>query len=380
LLNIFSFLFGLIVKKRNKWFDNNQNKIVKSDFPVISVGNLSVGGTGKTPFVIELCKILKELGFSPCVIGMGYKRKSKNDILVSDGEKILVDATVGGDEMILIAQKAISNNLKIPVIAGKSKSKTVQTFLATRHTALDAESPDNNDDARRLWVKPAMTGKNRNSIDTFNIKSKIDCIIIDDGFQHRKLFRDLDIVLIDNSSLLKPFLLPKGRLREPFDSLVRADIICLTKNATKENFLKIYPTDKPILETNFKLNKYYSLFEKSEINLTKTITVSGIAKPEIFIEMLKNEMLKNGEFEILETLNFADHHNFSERDIKKIFEICTVNNCFNISITEKDAVKFFDFEKIFAENKINIFVHPLELNIYSGKEDLKKMLERLRKI
>ena len=324
MLNIFSFIFGLLVKKRNNWYDNNPSKIVKCDLPVISVGNLSVGGTGKTPFVIELCKIIKELGFSPCVVGRGYKSKSKNYVLVSDGEKIFVDASVGGDEMILIAQKA-----KVPVIAGKSKSKTVKTIC-----------------------------------EKTELKSKIDCIIIDDGFQHRKLHRDLDIVLVDNSSLLNPFLLPKGRLREPFTSLERADIIYLTKGATKEKLLEIFPTDKPILETNFKLNKPYSLFDKAAevtktIEITKTISVAGIAKPDFFIALLKNEKI-----EVIHSLNFDDHHNFSERDIKKIFEICTVNNCFDISTTEKDAVKLLKFEKVFNEYKINILVHPLELDFY----------------
>ena len=327
LFAIFSFLFGLIVKKRNNWYAQHQNKIVKCDLPVISVGNLSVGGTGKTPFVIELCKIMKEIDFSPCVIGSGYKRKEKNDVLVSDGEKIFVDASVGGDEMILIAQSA-----KIPVIAGKSKSKTAKLLC-----------------------------------ENLELKSKIDCIIIDDGFQHRKLHRDLDIVLIDNASLANPFLLPKGRLREPFTSLERADIICLAKGATKEKLLKNYPTNKPILETNFKFNKSYSLFQNEISEVSKTISVAGIAKPEFFIQMLQNENI-----EVLQAINFADHHNFSENDIKKIFEICTVHNCFDISITEKDAVKLVEFEKMFGEYKINVWVYPLKLSISSGKEILIK--------
>jgi len=147
-------------------------------------------------------------------------------------------------------------------------------------------------------------------------------------------------------------------LREPFTSLERADIIYLTKGATKEKLLTIFPTDKPILETNFKLNKPYSLFDKAA-EITKTISVAGIAKPEFFIALLKNEKI-----EVIHSLNFDDHHNFSERDIKKIFEICTVNNCFDISTTEKDAVKLLKFEKVFNEYKINILVHPLELDFY----------------
>lgn len=336
MLHIFSILFNFIVKQRNTWYDRNYQKNVHCDIPIISVGNLSVGGTGKTPFVIELCKIIKELGYTPCVIGRGYKRKSRNDILVSSGDEVLVDANVGGDEMVMIAKKA-----KVLVMTGQSKSYTAKYI----------------DDMR---ASGDLTYKN------------IDCIIIDDGFQHRKLKRDLDIVLIDKATLDNAYLLPKGRLREPFSSLSRSDIICLTKGASSEKLLQVFPnSNKPIIETTFKLSNPYSLFSSYD-TAHNVITVTGIAKPKYFIEMLNNENIN-----IIYSIDFADHHNFSEKDVRHICEICTVRSCFCIAITEKDAVKLSIYEKIFLDNNITVLVYPLELNIVKGKEIL---IERIRSI
>ena len=105
-------MYSFIVNRRNKLYDNNKAEIVKCSVPVISIGNLAVGGTGKTPAVIKLCQVLLDKGYKPAVVGRGYKRKSKGLVVVSDGIEIKADAEAGGDEMYLIAQK-----FNIPVVA-----------------------------------------------------------------------------------------------------------------------------------------------------------------------------------------------------------------------------------------------------------------------
>ncbi len=311
-------LFAYFVEKRNAKFDKQKINIVKCKIPVISVGNLSVGGTGKTPFVIHICKELLARGKKPAVIGRGYKRKSKGLTIVSNGEKILTSAAEAGDEMLLIAQK-----LKIPVIAHSKK------YIA----ALEAEK-----------------------------MFDIDYIVIDDGFQHRFLHRNCDIVLIDKNTLEKPFLLPKGRLRESFSALKRADIIYLTKGAKREALEKVLPQNiKPnlkIFESTFVQAEPYNLYNiNTKLNNTKIIAVAGIAKPNSFFEMLKNH-----NYQITKAIAFSDHHNYKIKDIKNIINNAKQKKITDIAITEKDAVKFSEFKELFIRNNIEIYVFPIKVS------------------
>ena len=172
--------------------------------PVISVGNITVGGTGKTPCVIMLAQMLQENGFKPAILSRGYGGKSINPVnIVSDGQKILLDSKTAGDEPFLIAH-ALKD---IPVITG----------------------------AKRI-----ITGKT--AIDQF----RADVLICDDAMQHRQIFRDIDLVLLDSRSLSgKNYILPRGRLREPITELKRASAIVLTRTneatTNKQHDRKISP-------------------------------------------------------------------------------------------------------------------------------------------
>ena len=112
-------LYFIIITIRNKWFDFYPPP--KLHIPIISVGNISTGGTGKTPFVIFLCNLLKNHNYNPCVVARGYKRKNKNDIIVSDGNDIFSDVYDSGDEMIMVA-----NKIKTPVFVSNSKANFVK--------------------------------------------------------------------------------------------------------------------------------------------------------------------------------------------------------------------------------------------------------------
>lgn len=317
MLNLAEKIFSYFVQRRNVKFDNNKNFTFTCKVPVISVGNLSVGGTGKTPFVIFLCNYLKNNGYKPCVIGRGYKRKGNNAVIVSDGNNILVPPEIGGDEMLLIAQKC-----NVPVVVHSKKYIAAQI----------AEQ-----------------------------KFNIDCIIVDDGFQHRKLNRNLDIVLIDNQTINNPFLIPKGRLREPFSSLKRADIICLTKSATINNFNKLYSQNIPVIETQYKLALPYPIdnFPTDNINIENLkkniIAFAGIAQPNNFFEMLKCE-----SYNVIKSISFDDHHNYVENDIVNLIETAQKHNCNIFATTEKDATKISQFPEILMKSRLQIYVFPVE--------------------
>ena len=178
---------GGIVAARNRLYDGGLLKQQKLPRPVISVGNLTVGGTGKTPTVIFIAHILKDHGYRPAVLSRGYGGSANAPVnVVSDGNRILMGWREAGDEPILIASAVPG----IPVLTG----------------------------SRRL-----LTG--RAAVETFGA----DVLILDDAFQHRSLFRDIDMVLLDAARPFgNGFLLPRGPLREPRIPLRRADILLRT--------------------------------------------------------------------------------------------------------------------------------------------------------
>ncbi len=335
--NLLSKIFGKVVEVRNKNFDEKQ-EITKCRIPVISVGNLSVGGTGKTPFVAMLTKYLQSRKKTPGIIGKGYKRQSKGDIVVCDGKNILVDAETGGDEMVLLA-----NALNVPVMAVEEKWKG----------ALEIQD-----------------------------KFDIDCIIVDDGFQHRQLSRDLDIVLIDKETLDNPELMPKGRLREPLSSLSRADIVCLAGNIPFDEKIKPFVDETTIvirvkpLQTNPYEIRNKQILKLHEVkNVQKgVIAFAGIAKPLRFFDMIASS-----GYNLIEKISYDDHHNYKNSDLEKIKEICDKNRCFNLATTEKDAAKLLKYKEFFELHNINCYVYPISLQITEGKENFFKAVNNLFK-
>src|SRR5271157_2738293 len=171
---VISFFYRLIINFRNWLYDHKILKEVTLPCPVISVGNITVGGTGKTPCVIMLAQMLQENGFKPAVISRGYGGRNINPAnIVSDGHKILLDSEIAGDEPSLIAHVLKG----IPVITGAKRIVTGQA-----------------------------------AIDRFGV----NVLICDDAMQHRQIFRDVNLVLLDSQNLKgSNHILPLGRLREP---------------------------------------------------------------------------------------------------------------------------------------------------------------------
>jgi len=329
-LKLISKIYSYFVDRRNSQYNNGEIELVKCDIPVISIGNLSVGGSGKTPVTIFIANLLKENGIKPGIIGRGYKRRSSGEIIVSGGEdengelNIEVSAEEAGDEMYLVAKET-----RCPVIASEIKNQA----------ALSIQS-----------------------------KFDIDCILVDDGYQHRKLHRDINILLIDDQTLKYPELIPKGRLREKFANYKRADIVLITANVEKNNSLL-----KPILDScvffyveryeagSFILNNN-SKFDNLSIN--DVVLLSSIANPVNY----ENNMKSLGK-KIIKHFIFNDHHNYTERDIINIINYLKKNSINYLFTTEKDSVKLIKFLNEFISHKINIIVNSIGINIYRGKGD-----------
>jgi tetraacyldisaccharide 4'-kinase len=337
LKNLVSKAYGAVVKQRNRKYDSAED-LARCSVPVISVGNLSAGGTGKTPFVQMLCKYLLVKKKKPGIVGRGYKRKSKGEIIVSDGRELLASAAVGGDEMVLLA-----DTLKVPVIAHDSKAEAALSICE---------------------------------------KFDINCVIVDDGFQHRALHRDLDIVIIDRETVENPKLLPDGMLREPLESLKRADVIALAGNIELTDEIKnCIDETTVVIRVIPRQAAPYGLFDKIPVRERDSgflkqgiIPFAGIAKPYRFFDMLNES-----GFKVVMKIEFSDHHNYSEKDILRLVKLSKETGVNNLGTTEKDAAKLIEFRDFLKSEKINIFVFPIALHISEGKEPFFRAVNNLFK-
>lgn len=331
--NILAKAYGAVTRRFNKSFDNKSKSLVYCDVPVISVGNLSTGGTGKTPLVHTICLILKENNISPGIIGRGYKRSSKGEIIVSDGNSVLADAQTAGDEMLMLAE-----TLRVPVIAHEDKSAAAISMQA---------------------------------------KFDVDVIVLDDGFQHRKLHRDIDILILDRETIEKPWLLPKGRLREDISGIHRADVIVLSGDFELSlEFIKLLRPDTILARTLPKQGIPYNIFDfndKLEMH-SRMMLFAGIAKSYRFFDMVSSS-----SYEIVKQIEFDDHHKYTKGDIARLIAECKKNNLNRLATTAKDAVKLAPYKELLQQSGIKCYAFPLFLQITDGALDFKKILRNTKK-
>lgn len=281
---------------------------------IISVGNITMGGTGKTPMVIKLGNFFIEKGFRVSIISRGYKGRAGYGLnLISDGKSILMQPPMAADEPFLIATKLNG------------------AFVVTckdRNTAYDF------------------------SMERFNPQ----IVILDDAFQHRRIKRDLDIVLLDyNNPISTGFIFPFGYLREFPSALKRADLIIFTKTPEgieelPENMEK-YTYNKPIFYSSVKVD---GIFYKGELvdKGLKFLAFAGIANNKSFFKILENESLR-----VVGSISFGDHHCYSERDFKKLKKILKNSDADLFVTTEKDFVKLSsEMKDMTAILKIDIHI------------------------
>lgn len=329
-----SWIYGLGVKFRNLLFEIGLLKSKSFDVPVISVGNITVGGTGKTPHVEYLIELLHDK-FNVAVLSRGYKRKSKGFIVADKKD----NATTIGDEPYQMKQKY--QNVTIAV--DKDRCNGIEMLM-------------NN-----------------------NVAKDIEVVLLDDAFQHRYVKPGINILLVDYHRLIiYDTLLPAGRLREPLSGKNRADIVIITKCPSG-----LKPMDFRVITKAMNLFPYQQLyFTRIEYkNLTpiycgeerplssigkneNILLLTGIASPKQMIIDL--EPFSNN----ITPMTFDDHHAFTAKDIELI------NNTFAempspkiIITTEKDATRIFGQQGLSDEVRHNIYNLPIKIKFMQEQEE-----------
>jgi len=295
-----SVLYGLIVRARIFFYAAGIYKTKKLPCPVISVGNITVGGTGKTPVAIFIAGLLSAKGKRAAILSRGYDRQTKGIAVVSDGVNVLLDPAQAGDEPHLIAARLKD----VPVIVGRDRCKA-GLF------AVEKFAPD--------------------------------VIILDDGFQHIALHRDVNILLVDSQDGFgNGHLLPRGVLREPVSGAARADIVMIKGKGVTQPHMSVELDKKtPVFNFAYKPQCLVDLKNgaKTPLELIRgkdVVAVSGIAAPESFTATLKELNTR-----ITKTLIYPDHHDYTEKDLQDIASACGPNGL--IVTTEKDGVKLKRF-------------------------------------
>jgi tetraacyldisaccharide 4'-kinase len=318
-------LYGAVVKVRAAGYRTGFLQSRKLPCPVISIGNITVGGTGKTPLTVYVAEQVHRMGFQAVVVSRGYKSGAeRSGGIVSDGNRLQMALEMAGDEPTLIAMRLLGSS--VPVLVGQNRYRIGQM-------ALELFNPD--------------------------------VIILDDGFQHTKLARDINMVLLDSRY---PFgnrhLLPRGVLRESISSLARANMFILTRSdpgrspASSEDLtlLDVYsrccrtyrarhipmlrefiPADKCITA----INLFGSVPKDIEqLKQRKAFAFSGIAVNNHFRQTLKDLQCNLRGF-----IEFKDHHFYSNEDIERILQSAKVSGADCLCTTDKDFVRIGVQEK-----------------------------------
>jgi len=338
ILSSISIGYGGIVRLRQALYKKGLLPTKRLPCPVISIGNLTVGGAGKTPMTIYVAELIKHLGYGVAIISRGYKGEAeKIGGVVCDGRIICMGPDTAGDEPFMVAQRLKT----VPVIVGQNRFK-----------------------AGRLALQ----------------EFKPDVLLLDDAFQHLKLHRDLDLVLLDNKEPLgNTYLFPRGTLRETASVLSRGDAVILTRSDIgKPAFLgqikKHFPR-KPIFHS-FHTPYIYKILAGNSSQSRDRLTISskydfdifknkrafafsGIASNDDFRRTIESLKCKLENFS-----EFPDHHQYSDKELDEILEFATDLSVEFIFTTEKDYVR------IAHKIKWPIHLVIIGIEISFGKNDI----------
>jgi tetraacyldisaccharide 4'-kinase len=316
-LYIISIIYGMVQKLRGICYRHKILSSMQLPCKVISIGNITVGGTGKTPMTILVAAALKQSGYKVAIVSRGYKGGAeRRGGIVSDGRKLLMDPDQSGDESFLIACRLKD----IPVIVGKNRFA-----------------------AGMLAVNLFQS----------------DVIVLDDAFQHLKLKRDIDLLLLD---CMRPFgnshLLPRGILREPVSSLTRSTACILTRcrHAADDTetlliaSLRMLSPESPIFRST--QSAYCYIVKKGQKTPSRAVSkylrpcdLAGIKKDKIFgfSGIARNDdfqrTVEEMGFNLVGFLEFTDHHDYTEDDLKKILSAARTSGACRLITTDKDHVR-----------------------------------------
>lgn len=321
-----AWLYGKFANARNALYEKGALKSFSLGAPTVSIGNITAGGTGKTPLVAFIADVLAEGGEKVCILTRGYGRENpKERVLVSDGEKVLADVRVCGDEPFELAQKLLG---KAIVVA------------------------DGNRVAAAAWAREQFG---------------VTAFVLDDAFQHRRAKRDLDIVTIDATN---PFGRGKTFLREPLENLKRADAIVITRANLVEDIENLkaqilkYNPDCVIFTAENKISNLIELEDfhakaqssqsetlHSQLSTLHCLAFCALGNPDNFFDQLKQE-----GFNLISTQKFPDHHFYRQTDTETLEKKARQTGAEILLTTAKDAVKLkdlkFDLPCYVAENQL----------------------------
>jgi len=304
-VNPLSALYGATVRVRNQLYDRGMMMVRRLEAPVVSIGNLTVGGSGKTPFLISFGELLKQRGIAFDVLSRGYRRQTQGVAIVDPNGS----ACEFGDEPLLIARK-----LGVHVVVGEDRHQAGETAEATFGPQLH---------------------------------------LLDDGFQHRRLARDFDIVLVTPADA-QDTLLPSGRLREPIASLARADAVVLTNDTSPDGL-------------HLQNQLVWRIRRDIDAPSTKEpcIAFCGIARPENFFSQLTAARVA-----LADTHGFRDHHRYTDADVGDLLRLRQQRGALAFVTTEKDAVNLGAHLQALQP----IHIVPVRMNLENPEAALDAML------
>ena len=324
-------LYAALVNVRNWLFDKKIFKVKKVEAKVISVGNITVGGSGKTPMVIYLTNLLKNENRKVGVLSRGYGRKSSGYLLVADNKNILTTVDQCGDEIYHTAAEC-----KVPAAVCESRVRGAKRLIED-------------------------TG--------------VNTIVLDDAFQHRWIYRDTNLLIWEQKFLNEPEflnqnLLPAGFMRENFKSIERANALIVNRKFSEKEALpkslEKYSKSKRIFNAYYYALAFIDIkrnieYKIEEFEGQKSLVVSGIANPYSFITALKQTKVDTQNQMI-----FSDHKNYTLKEIQKIRKEFYSTNSHSVVTTQKDAVKLTKFSKELDD--IDIFYLKIQLAVDEESE------------
>ncbi len=328
ILRLLSFVYGMIVRIIPLGYRAGILRRYHLDKPVISIGNITWGGVGKTPLVECTAEFIKQQDFKPVVLTRGYKGKQ-------------IDGRLMNDEAVTL-ESALDD---VPVVAGRDRVKGAKDILK---------------------------------------KQAVDVFLLDDGFQHWRLKRDMDIVAVDATNPWgNGFLIPRGILRESLSALSRADCFVITKadigRAAVEDIkkrLQAVNPQAPVVETIHSPECFEGLRNTEELDLTfvkgeAVCAFCSIGDPESF-----EKTVRSFGAHLTKTFSFRDHHWYTPGDIQEMVDYCRSKNIQYIITTSKDAAKLREHADLFGDD-LHCLILKVKIQMLHGKEEFFDRISRL---
>jgi tetraacyldisaccharide 4'-kinase len=335
-------VYGAGVVLRNVFFDVGILRTQKVAAPVISVGNLSAGGSGKTPFVELLAKRLMHAGRKVAVVSRGYRREGSGLLVVSNGTVQCADASVAGDEPAQMAAKLSGVVVIVDEQRTRGASYAIEKFGA-------------------------------------------NVIILDDGFQHRYLQRTVDVLVIPVSEIEHPgTLLPAGNRREPLSSIRRASLVALSRCETIAQFENARAivrkwTDRPVIGLATRVAAFRRASTRFSVDIAgmkgkSVLAFSGIGTPGSFDHSLKGLGL-----DVKKHVSFPDHHHYRRDDLERLKHLMKEVGADYCVTTEKDVARLSahkdDYQRFLEETPL--FYLEIEHDLLAGEQELREGIDRL---